>query len=316
MPFTRDDVRNPVHAVLSAYVFDNVAAPAFAKVHVEVGRRNALEREHSFEKQIEAYRLDVGDFDKVCNHAARAAASTWAHGDAVGSRPVDEVVHDKEVVYKARAHDNRKFVVELVAQELRPVGGLVGLGNVGFGMVVVYAVAFHHALFREVEKQKPVFHKLPAAFGRKGEVVGLAVLAQNFVLLFYVKVENAVEVRFVAVVLDVYGLLVFGIVVHAHRNFDVNALRKLDGVVESLVQFGEKRLHFRARFDVKFRVRIAHSLRVGNERARVYAKHGVVRVGVLFIDVMAVVGGYHLQPELARELYESGENLLVGGQKE
>ena len=97
-------------------------------------------------------------------------------------------------------------------------------------MVVVHAVAFHHALFREVEKQKPVFHKLPAAFGRKGEVVGLAVLAQNFVLLFYVKVENAVEVRFVAVVLDVYGLLVFGIVVLAHRNFDVNALRKLDKI--------------------------------------------------------------------------------------
>lgn len=44
------DVRHPVHAVLAADVFDDVAAAAFAEVYVEVGRRHAFERKHTLEK--------------------------------------------------------------------------------------------------------------------------------------------------------------------------------------------------------------------------------------------------------------------------
>ena len=125
---------------------------------------------------MKPYWLYVGNFNEVGNHTARAAAAAWAYGYALGSRPVNKVVYNKKIVYKASAYNNRKFVVELVAQHFCPVGAFALFGDVFFGVVVVYIIALNHALFRQIEKQKAVFHKLFAPFGRKRKIVGLFVL--------------------------------------------------------------------------------------------------------------------------------------------
>ena len=101
-------------------------------------------------------------------------------------------------------------------------------------MVVIHAVALHHAFFCEVEKQEAVFHQGLALVVRQCKVGGFAVLLQDFVFLRHVQVENAVKVCLVAVVFDFGGLLVFWIVVFADGNFYVDFFRELDCVVERL----------------------------------------------------------------------------------
>ena len=101
-------------------------------------------------------------------------------------------------------------------------------------MVVINAVALHHALFCEVEEEEAVFHQSLALLVRQCKVGGLSVLLQNLIFLRYVQVENAVKVYLVAVVFDFGGLIVFRIVVFADGNFYVDFFRELDCVVERL----------------------------------------------------------------------------------
>ena len=88
------NVCDPVDSVLAADIFNDVLPSALAEVNVEVRRGNSFKREHSLEKQVEPDWLDIGNFNEIRNHAARAASAPGAHRNAVSARPFYEIVHN------------------------------------------------------------------------------------------------------------------------------------------------------------------------------------------------------------------------------
>ena len=58
-----------------------------------------------------------------------------------------------------------------------------------------------------------------------------------------------------------------------------------------------------------------HALGVGKRFLRLNTKQNVLRFPVLFIDIVHVVGGYHLNIQFARDLYQLRQHLPVLRQK-
>ncbi len=145
-----DDVGHAGVAVLAPHVVDHLAAPAHAKVDVEVGRGNPLGVEEALEEQLEADRIEVGDPQQIGDQAARPGAAPRPHGDALAARPVDEIPHDEEVVDEARLGDDLQLVGEALAEHR---GEVVrhGLDSVRRG-AVGDAITFLQAAHAQVEE--------------------------------------------------------------------------------------------------------------------------------------------------------------------
>ena len=82
--------------------------------------------------------------------------------------------------------------------------------------------------------------------------------------------------------------------VFPHGDFNVHLFGNFKRVVYRVYVVGEQLRHLLAGFNVKLVVRVAHAVFVGKQCARIYAKHCVVRFGVFFVYIVAVVCGNQL----------------------
>ena len=134
-----DDLRDAIVAVFLADVIDDFRPTVVAKIHVDIGRRDALGIQEALEKQIVAERIDVGDLQQVRHHAAGRAAAARTDGYPVAPGEMHEVPDDQEVADEARllhdlqfelhALDNRLLVVVLRFLPFDAVPGRAGPGR-------------------------------------------------------------------------------------------------------------------------------------------------------------------------------------------
>ena len=96
------------------------------------------------------------------------------------------------------------------------------------------------------------------------------------------------------------------------RELDVAALRDVPGAVERILHLIEQRHHFFARFDVERRLIEAHPVRVRHRLPGLDAKHDFVGAGVVFAQVVRIVGGDQRNACVGREAVNQGQHFGVG----
>ena len=114
-----DDLADAVLAVLALDVGDDLVAPAFVKVDVEVGHRDSLGVEESLENQAVLEGVELGDLQGVGHHRARTRATARSHADTLGLRPIDVVGDREEVAGEAHLDDDVFLVLGLLAHVVR-----------------------------------------------------------------------------------------------------------------------------------------------------------------------------------------------------
>ena len=114
-----DDLADAVLAVLALDVCDDLVAPAFVEVDVEVGHRDSLGVEESLEDQAVIEGVQLGDLHGVGHHRARARATARSHADPLRLRPVDVVGDGEEVAREAHRNDDVLLVLGLLAHCVR-----------------------------------------------------------------------------------------------------------------------------------------------------------------------------------------------------
>jgi len=125
----RRDLRHGVGAVLLLHVLDHAIAAVLAEVDVEVGHRHPLRIQKTFEQQVVAQRIEVGNAERVRDERARARAPARPDRHAVVLCPVDEVRDNQEVAGEAHLDDRAAFEVEtrVIRLALRVAFGLIGV---------------------------------------------------------------------------------------------------------------------------------------------------------------------------------------------
>ena len=160
------DLRHRTLTVFVADVFDHLAAPVLAKVHVDVGRRHALRIQEPLEQQLVFDRVDVGDTHHVRDDGTRRRSASRPHGNAPLFRPVNEIPGDEEIIHEPLRFEHR----DLALQSLANRGGISS--GTGFQPVFVSnhrleacatAVSPAHALFADL----PQIFVLPDALRRR-----------------------------------------------------------------------------------------------------------------------------------------------------
>ena len=114
-----DDLADTVLAVLALDVGNDLVAPAFIEVDVEVGHRDSFGVEESLEDQTVIEGVQLGDFHGVSHHRARTRATARSHADALRLRPVDVVGDGEEVAGEAHLDDDVLLVLGLLAHLVR-----------------------------------------------------------------------------------------------------------------------------------------------------------------------------------------------------
>ena len=114
-----DDLADAVLAVLALDVSDDLVAPAFVEVDVEVGHRDSLGVEEALENQAVLEGVKLGDLQGVGNHRTRARATPRSHSDPLRLRPVDVVGDREEVAGEAHLDDDVFLVLGLLAHIVR-----------------------------------------------------------------------------------------------------------------------------------------------------------------------------------------------------
>ena len=122
------DLRNRAPAVGFNHVLDDLATATFAKVHVDIGQRDALAVQKAFKQQVVRNGIEVGDAQGPGHQRTGGRTAPRPHGHVMVFCPVDKFLHDEEVAGKAHFKDNAQFVLQSVAVELGvesfPVGVL------------------------------------------------------------------------------------------------------------------------------------------------------------------------------------------------
>ncbi len=110
-----DDLRDTVTAVLLRNILDDPVAAIHAKIHVEVGHRDAFGIQEALEQEVILQRIDVGDAEAVGHQRAGTGAAARTDGHAVLARPPDEVGDDEEVAGEAHLTDHIEFLLQALA---------------------------------------------------------------------------------------------------------------------------------------------------------------------------------------------------------
>ena len=114
-----DDLADAILAVLALDVGDNLVAPAFVEVDVEVGHRDSLRVEESLEDQTVIEGVQLGDLHGVGHHRAGTRATARPHADPLGLRPVDVVGNGEEVAGESHRNNDVFLVLGLLAHVVR-----------------------------------------------------------------------------------------------------------------------------------------------------------------------------------------------------
>ena len=92
-----DDLRDRVAAIFLLDIADDLAAPGFAEVDIEVGHRHALGVEEAFEQQAQLDRIEIGDGQRPGDDATGARTAPRPDRNVLLLGPFDEVGDDQEV---------------------------------------------------------------------------------------------------------------------------------------------------------------------------------------------------------------------------
>ena len=91
-----DDLRDFIFAVFVRNVLHHFVAALVGKVHVNVGRGDAIRIQKTLEQQAIRQRIEVGDAQHIRHQTARRAAAT-ADQNAALFAPVDEILHHQKI---------------------------------------------------------------------------------------------------------------------------------------------------------------------------------------------------------------------------
>ncbi len=114
-----DDLANAVLAVLALDVGDDLVAPTFVEVDVEVRHGDSLGVEESLENQAVIEGVQLGDLHGVGDHRSGTRSTTGPHADALRLRPVDVVGDGEEVAGEAHRNNDVFLVLGLLAHGVR-----------------------------------------------------------------------------------------------------------------------------------------------------------------------------------------------------
>src|SRR6185503_17372894 len=93
-------------------VFEDFAATSFAKVDINIGRRNSLWIEESLEDQSVLQRIDIGNSQNISNDGACGRTATRAHRDSSLSGEMNKIPNDEEITNKTRFFQNIDFIIQ------------------------------------------------------------------------------------------------------------------------------------------------------------------------------------------------------------
>ena len=258
-----DDLRDVLAAVLARHVLDDLAAPPFAEIDVDIGQRHALGVEEALEDEVVRHRIDVGNPQAIGDEAAGGGSAPRPDGDPLLARVADEIPHDQEVPGVLHRLDH----VDLVRQPLR---------------VLVDRVLQETAAGEFLEPRQPQLESL------------------------------ADDVLEILVEPEAGGHLEIREVVDRVREIDLAALRNLPGVGERVRKVGEDRRHFLRRLQIELIAVVPEAVGVVHELAGADAEQNVVRLEVGLLQVVHVVGGDEVQPEILRDrLQPDVDDLLL-----
>src|SRR5580704_10498616 len=131
-----DDLRDTALAVFLAHIFQDLTATRFAKIDIDVRRRNAVRIQETFEKQTVLKRIDIGDPESVSNQRPSGRATTRADRNSATLREVDKIPNDQDVTNESSFLEHGQFIGKSFTQLL------VGRG--------AFAVAFFESLVTEI----------------------------------------------------------------------------------------------------------------------------------------------------------------------
>ena len=114
-----DDLADAVLTVLALDVGDDLVAPTFVEVDVEVRHGDSLGVEESLEDQTVIKGVQFGDLHGVGDHRSGTRTTTGPHADALRLCPVDVVGDGQEVAGETHRNDDVFLVLGLLAHGVR-----------------------------------------------------------------------------------------------------------------------------------------------------------------------------------------------------
>ena len=161
----RDDVSDPVVAVLLGDVPDDLVAAIVGEVDVHVGHRDPLRVEEALEQQAIPDRVDVRDAQAIRHQRAGRGAAARAHGDPSLARVVNEVPHDQEVAGEPHLLDDAKLVSEALLDGIARICPVAALEAIAGHVleIALQRVVLGHDVSRQVEA--PELERQIAALG-------------------------------------------------------------------------------------------------------------------------------------------------------
>src|SRR5262249_37696595 len=108
----RNDLRDAAFAVFLPNIFEHLAAACFAKIDINIWRRNAIRIQKSLENQAKLNGVDVRDAKDKRNNRAGSGAASRANRDALFLREVNKVPNYQEITNEPCFFQNTEFVLE------------------------------------------------------------------------------------------------------------------------------------------------------------------------------------------------------------
>ena len=108
----RHDVGDTGVAILAGAILDDLAAPGILDIDVDVGHRDAIGVQETFEQQVVFQRVQVGDIERIGDDGACRRTSARPEDDTLALAPVDEILDDEEITVVAHLLEHAELHIE------------------------------------------------------------------------------------------------------------------------------------------------------------------------------------------------------------
>ena len=320
-----DDLGDGVAAVLVADVANHLGPSIVGEIDVDIGRADTLGIEETLEEQPVAQGINVRDLEQVGDHGAGGRSARHA-GDAVVATPAHEITHNQEVRDVSGLLDDPELQVQSV-EDL--ADGRVDLGwfdgsrgrrrlwggrwRLGAGGRCVGSARIRHCRrsrcggFRREKEHQPL--RLGHGLHHDGGSLDMSLdrVAQSEPV--------AEQLAQVALAGPRLGRLEHRIMLGtlAVAYLQIALLGHLDRVQHRFGHLGEEVLHLLRRPQEELLLLVAHPLGIAQLRLGADANEAVVGPRVVLLDIVDVVGGDALEPELLGPRYELAVDLGLLG---
>ena len=109
----RDNLGNPIVAVLLRHVPDNLASPTIVKVNVDIGQRDPVGVQEAFENEAVTQGVEFGNSHGVRGERTGGGSTPRPDANTLLAGPRDEVGHHQEVAGEAHVGDDVYLVGRL-----------------------------------------------------------------------------------------------------------------------------------------------------------------------------------------------------------